>query len=274
MFLGRQPAGRGKIGNPKPLIVCGHQRSGTTLLAALCSSHPDIALTFEFSNFMKLDMSYREYVSVLRKDWMKRRIISIRGHRGQFRKRIDSAIFLTRYLMELQRYRRQEISLSIVTDVLHRIFPSAPVVGDKKPTYVFHLDQLANIGELYRLVIYRDCRDVARSAIEKSQTSWRQKKIGQHLNTAEKVAESWVSAIETMERHAKKIHAIRYEELVTDPQLVFTALGNWLGVDPQGFRHNMIRDSSVGKHKKGLSDQEEREIIRIAGPTMERLGYL
>ena len=67
---------------------------------------------------------------------------------------------------------------------------------------------------------------------------------------------------------------MRYEDLVADGRTVLAAFGNWLGVDPQGFRHQMIDTAWVGEYKQTLSNDEIASIMRIAGPTMERLGYL
>lgn len=254
---------------PKALIIAGHPRSGTTLLNRICNSHPDIIMTFEFRNFKGLNSTYHKYVKFLRKDWYRRRLINIGHSKSKLKKRVESAIFLARYLIGLQRHRQKLISITIVTDILHSIFPSASIVGDKKPTYIFNLDKLARIEGLNRLVIYRDCRDVVRSAIEKAQTGWRKKTF----STATKAAWCWVKAIEIMERHADKIHTIRYEDLVSNTRPVLHDLGTWLGINPAGFRHRMIHTTSMGKYKHSLSDKQIEDIMKIAGPTMKRLGY-
>jgi hypothetical protein len=189
------------------------------------------------------------------------------NHRGRLRKRVDSGIFLARYLLALQHHRREPIDVSIVTNFLHRVFPWATIVGDKWPRYIFMLDKLAAIEDLYRVAIYRDCRDVVRSRIEQRRGN------GKSIPTVQIIVKAWVQAIEMMEQHCDKVHIIRYEDLVSDPQPVLETLGNWLGVDPQGFRHRMIRPTSVGKYKQGLSEKEVADIIAVAGPTMQRLGY-
>jgi len=188
-------------------------------------------------------------------------------------RRLQSGLFLFRYLIGLRCYRNTLIGAREVEAVLRRLFPHATIVGDKFPLYVFDLDKLVTVPDLFRVIIYRDCRDVTRSALEMSRTKWRGRRFAERLGTAEKVAREWVRAIELMERHADQVHVIRYEELVAAPQPVLEALGKYLGVDPQGFRHQRIHVTSVGKYRQGLSEHDLRDVIAIAGPTMERLGY-
>ncbi len=256
-----------------PLIICGHPRSGTSLLNRLCNAHPAIAMTFEFRSFWALDVPYSEHVWAIRKNWVKRPIVRIPGERGKLRACTNSAVFLTRYLTGLLGFGRWQVDVSMVTDVLHQIFPWASIVGDKKPNYILCLDRLLSFEALSCLVIYRDARDVVSSVLQKSRTrpwnnTWRR------LNTAEKAAQSWVSAIETMQRHADSVYPICYEDLVTEPQYVLKLLGNWLAVDPLGFRQRGVHAKSVGKHTSGLSQQALATVMEVAGPTMARLGYL
>lgn len=251
------------------LIIGGHPRSGTTLLQTLCNSHPDIRITPEFRNFYNLDVSYWRHVRGLRKNWYRAPLIP----RGLPHPRVRSLIFLIRYLIELRRSRSTLISAREVEAVLRRIFPHATLVGDKYPEHVFHLDRLSSVPGLFRVIIYRDCRDVARSAVDMSRTRWRGTPLALHMGTVEKVAKRWVHAIEMMERYADLVHVIRYEDLVADPRPVLEAFGTWLGVDPQGFRHQIVHSRSVGKYRQSLSTPELQDIITIAGATLERYGY-
>lgn len=77
-----------------------------------------------------------------------------------------------------------------------------------------------------------------------------------------------------MERHRDTVYIIRYEDLVTDPQAVLTPFGRWLGVDPYKFKYDFVHTNGIGYYKQVLSEREVADILAIAGPTMERLGYL
>jgi len=127
---------------------------------------------------MQINASYKKYIKTLRKNWHQRRIVRLRNRESQYKSRINSAIFLARYLIKLRQYRQDPINLYAILNILHDIFPSASVVGDKKPTYIFNLDRLAKVEGLNRLVIYRDCRDVVRSAMGKNQRdNWGKKNL-------------------------------------------------------------------------------------------------
>lgn len=255
------------------LIITGLHGSGKTLLRKLCNSHPDIKVTEEFMNFMKLNIPYREHVQFLRKNWYTYPLVSTESKLWHFK----SGIFLARYLIALQSYRHVLISAADIETVLRHIFPRATVVGDVFNHYVFVLDTLVNVPSLFLVILYRDCRDVAATISRKfrSELSCRQKPFWlEQIATSENVARRWVSAIEMMERYVNKVHTIRYEDLVTDPKRVLTDFGNWLGVDAKGFRHQMIHTNKIGEYKQYLSNREVAEILAVAGPTMERLGYI
>jgi hypothetical protein len=76
-----------------------------------------------------------------------------------------------------------------------------------------------------------------------------------------------------MERHADLLFIIRYEELVRDPQSSLAGLAEWLHVDSAGFDVDSVKASSIGKYRKGLTPEELDDVMRVAGPTLERLNY-
>ncbi len=267
------------------LLIGGHPRSGTTLLKNICNYHPDITVMSEIGIFQGLGDPYRTY-----KKHILKRILD-KKRKDIFRKRLfDPSYFIKQrmstlitfwnnpfvihYLLKLYRYHNEPINVRTIETVLQSIFPQTRVVGDKYPDYVFWLDEFAKIDSLYRLIIYRDCRDVTSSTLNKAYTTWRNEPWIKHTNTAEKITKRWVRSIEMMERHKDNLHIIRYEDLVQEPKRELEALGRWLGVNPAGFPEKMVRNTSIGKYKSGLSDEELATVINIAGPTMGRLGYL
>ena len=102
---------------------------------------------------------------------------------------------------------------------------------------------------------------------------WKGLRFTQNIDTIEKITSRWVYGIEQMLSHEGRIHIVRYEDLVSDPRRVLTGVGEWLGVDPAAFPTLDARPTSIGKHRDGLSDAELTVVNRIAGPTLERLGY-
>ncbi len=51
------------------LIVTGHQRSGTSLLARLLNAHPEVRLTSEFGNFLRVGAPRSQYIRRFLKRW-------------------------------------------------------------------------------------------------------------------------------------------------------------------------------------------------------------
>jgi sulfotransferase family protein len=251
------------------LLIGGQPRSGTTLLRRLCNSHPEIALTHEFEYFFGLEQTYVEHTYLLLgKLWEK--------IGDGFVLDLDIYSFVMRYLFNMRRCRGGLINIAAIEATLRSIFPKARIVGDKTPGYVYSLDRFVVTSGLSCLIIFRDCRDVTSSTLESVRTKWRKTPWTQTIDTAEKVAKSWVRSIEIMERHKDKIHIIRYEDLVREPRRELETLANWLGVDSSGFPTwivRSIRDTSVGKYKTKLTDEELKTVMEIAGPTMARLGY-
>ena len=261
------------------LIIGGHQRSGTSLLQQVCNSHLNIRVTFEFGNFLALRRPYKVYrTQILRRWWNIGNKWPLDSPYARIPPgiRFWNFIFVMRYIFlvngERRRRNRSRVDAGIIEAALRRMCPEAHIVGDKWPFYVFRLDKLAEVESLLRVIIYRDCRDVVHSTLKQARTEWKGPWV-EKMNTAEKAARRWVEAIEIMERHADKLYIIRYEDLVRQPEAELAALGEWLGVDPAGFSAHTIRDTSIGKYKNGLTDEELTTIMEIAGPTMARLGY-
>lgn len=257
---------------PKLLAIGGHPRSGTSILARVCNSHPEIALTSEFRNLADMGENYFRYVASIRKDFWHGLIQPPPNRRWWQKSKVVNATFFARYLVGLLPYGRY-VDAEAVRKVLHWIFPDASVVGDKRPIYYMKLDKLTRIEGLHTIIVYRDCRDVTSSVFRMMDTTWRGREANKYVDTPAKMAQHWIDAIERMERHADKIQIVRYEDFVANPAPILDELGENLGIDPGGFVTGEIRTSSIGKYRKGLSTKQIDRVMAIAGPTMQRLGY-
>jgi hypothetical protein len=241
-------------------------RSGTTLLRSLCNGHPEMAITDEFKFFSGLGQTYREHGRRLIKRLWRQTL----RNKTRWKWNLDSCTFGVRYLFNLHRHRNHLIDVQAIESTLQSIFPEARIIGDKTPSYVFLLDKLVMITGLRCLIIF----DVTSSVLERVRAKWNKRAWSQTVDTAEKVAKRWVRSIEFMESHKEQIHIIRYEDLVREPRRELEALARWLGVEFAGFPKERIRDNSIGKYKNGLTDEELKTVMEIAGPTMARLGYV
>ncbi len=265
------------------LLICGHPRSGTTLLRNLCLHHPQLAVTNEFGAFHCLGSTRREYSRYMLRRWWKK---GLGGHKTLLTTRVNSPrslvlgimrrhIFTMRYLLRLWLARRRTIDAALVDNLYRSLFPDALHSGDKFPDYIFSLDQYAALDDLSIIVVYRDCRDVTSSALERARKEWKYHNPAgfRKMRTAEQIAKQWVRAISLMEKHRDRVHIIRYEDLVHMPRETLSALGDFLGVSGEDFPFDLVRSDRIGKHRSGLSAEELEVVLRVAGPTMRQIGY-
>jgi hypothetical protein len=261
-------------------------RSGTTILQRLCNAHPQMRVTDEFGNYAFLGDPFHRYaartaarIHTIGGRWR------ILGPPGYLSSRLphDFGVRSRNHAANLQNCAVHLLRLARhcpVTVTLDRLVRADAhdnqellVVGDKLPSYALMWDRLVPLPDLLRLVIYRDCRDVTSSFLRKVRTDWKRRPWARYVDTAEKVAIRWVRAIEDLESRAQSLHIMRYEDLVADPRAILDRLAGWLEVGPGGFDPGMVSATSVGKHLQGLTKKELEDVLRVAGPTMDRLNY-
>jgi len=230
------------------LIIGGHMRSGTTLLWKLCNSHPDILLTREFGCYIGAGKSYLKHSrEMLKRCWVKRNDDFLLGTGLRSGRLLDNCRFVMQYLLEIGKLHAGQIQGSDIQRAIRNCVPEARIAGDKFPYYVFILNRLVEIDNLACVIMYRDARDVASSSllmVRSIDQPW-----VKYFNSAEKVSRQWVRAIECMEQHADKVHSIRYENLVSQPEVEVNKLSVYLGVDASGFSLDLVHNNSIGKYK-------------------------
>jgi hypothetical protein len=255
------------------LVIGGHPRSGTTMLKNLCDQHPAMAVTFEFHSFLHLNQPLATYRRFLRKNWYARPLLGRWDRLPAYRK-FMSGVFYFRYMMSFLGPGHNAVTLDQVESAYRRIFPRAALVGDKYPRYVFALDRLAAYPEMKRVMIYRDPRDVARSTLEKVVSDWRGRKFAARYDSAEKISRSWIRSMESIHLYQSEIFAVKYEELVREPEHVLAGLSDYLGVEYDGFKPQIVKSDRIGKFRHGLPKQQADTIVSIAGTWMTQYGYL
>lgn len=258
------------------LIIAGRPRSGTTILQTLCDSHPDIAFTNEFGNFQFIDQSFIKHAHNIFNRWQR-----VKGKWAFDFSSVDEAkplarvnfAFAMRYLFYLFGNCRKAVTVEAIEATYKDIFPEAKVVGDKLPHYLLQMEKLAAQENLKRLVIYRDCRDVTSSFLKQARTTWKDAPWIHKLDSAEKIATSWVRDVGIMESFADKLMIVQYETLMRQPAQELARISTWLDIDPDGFPIELLSTNSIGKYQEGLTTAELETVLQIAGPTMARLGY-
>ncbi len=259
------------------LMICGHPRSGTTLLQQLCDGHPELGVTNELGNFTHLNRFYPAYAHHLLDRWQRVQggwafDVAYAGEKESLR--ANNLRFVLRHLGHLLQRGLGRVTVPRLEAAYRRSFPQARILGDKWPHYLFILDRFIDDPGLIHLVIYRDGRDVTSSFLKQVRTTWRDAPWVGKIDTAEKIAQRWVRGIDIMERYADKVYIMRYETLMQQPREELNRLAAWLAVDPAGFDSAMIRPTSIGKYQTGLTEAELETVMAIAGPTLARLGYL
>lgn len=270
---------------PRPLIITGMPRSGTTLLQELCDNHPQMRVTKEFGNYLFVG---KPLIGYMRGTARRARQINGKWRPYGFRHEVPKTLLQTlrirganqiangvavlAHALRIARHGTGPVTLSGLV-AAEAGDDGIRVVGDKFPQYIFRMDQFVDLPELLRLVIYRDCRDVTSSFLKKLRADWKNQSWTRPFNTAGKIARKWVDGIEIMERHAESLFVVRYEALASDAEGELRRIAEWLDVDPSGFDKERVFGSSVGSYRRGLTPKELDEVLAVAGPTLERLGY-
>jgi hypothetical protein len=234
-------------------------------------------MTNEFGNLVYLGRSQEAYVRHVFDRWRRvrgRLAFDISYHSDPRLMYIRNLLFILNHLYRFRRQNQEQATAVSIEATLRAMYPKAKVVGDKWPHYLFGMDKYVQEDNLARLVIYRDCRDVTSSFLLKARTSWKDTDWIRNVDSAKKIAAKWVRGIEIMEKHADKLIILQYEALMHEPEQELQRVSKSLGVDPAGFPTDMIDPGSIGKYQQGLTAEEVETIIRVAGSTMARLGYL
>lgn len=158
--------------------------------------------------------------------------------------------------------------------------------GDKTPWNTMYLKDIVKAyPDAYYLYLKRDGRDVVASQLKSD------------MRDFEASATRWIDANTACQRHLKRARRapleIAYEELVTDPETVFSAIFDWADLDfeanyltriPERLgdvgRHDHhaavtrpITASSIGKWRDSLSAQQFGTLPPAFADMMQALGY-
>jgi hypothetical protein len=255
-------------------------RSGTTALAQLVGSHPEIRVGLELGAFIGLERSPIARRGRLLDLWRRQPLVlapllTARGHGAGAALRIAGhriGTYATLLARAPQAARSGPPDLRLQA-VLRAALGDGRVMGDGHHEYLWQLPELLRVPGLQVIMAYRDGRDVVSSTLRRVRTTWRGRAWIGTVDTARKVAERWVRAIELMELYAGDVLAVRYEELMSDPGSVLATIAGTLDVEAAGFRSDLLHRRSVGKHRSLLTADELADVEDVAGPTLARHGY-
>jgi hypothetical protein len=184
-----------------------------------------------------------------------------------------------RHLLAHHRW-REPASLDIIHHALAVVLaqPNTRYVGDKYPDYLLHYPRYVHRPRTRCVFIYRDPRDVVASLLTRVRYGpWRRKPWSSRFDTAAKATTYWslgMQCIEDISRLETNALAIRYEDLVTDPESTVAALANHLAVSASDFNWSEVRMNRIGQYRETLNEGELETVERLAGVFMRRHNYL
>ena len=248
-----------------PVFLGGEGRSGTTLLRVMLDAHPSIACGPE-SHFL-VDQHFRDFHKYFR-DTLWRR-----GEGFGYEKSDLDDLFrdFARGWFETYMKKRGKRRWA-----------------DKTPQTIHCLPYLWELFPTARFVhLIRDGRDVACSIIPQN---W-------GPSTVEEAAERWVDCVWKGVIHradTERYSEVRYEDLVRDPEAHVRRVLAWIGEEWDACVLDYHRDvadnpektessaeqvarplytSSLGRWQRDLKPKQVKAFEKIAGETLEFLGY-
>lgn len=285
---------------PAPLYVAGVSRSGTTVMAAALDAHPAIHMGYEL--IPPADLNVAALTEALAAPEMAtaawpRKVgnlvaAKLGSHTGQFVKRTARAGATLESLRDALRPHR---SAATPLGIAERLDIAGDIVAAHAAEGVTHTGHKAQ-GPYLRLGLSR--RDDARAVVmirDPRAVVASQLRTGMAADP-DVVARRWLSALDDADAAEGRVRAVRYEDLVADPERALRDVLDWLGVPfsavvvdfhrqpvgvlVDGQRHAndaMLRrgfvDDRVASWHEELTDEQAVAISRTCGGAMARFGY-
>jgi len=279
------------------IFVGGTGRSGTSLLRRLLNTNPAIASVPGETKCIN-DESFRlaphwfhsqpveerpRALQILKSLWLERFYCYVHSHKASphddlFR---GFCLWLEKASLEKELSRLDALleatSLREIEIVWGRLYASLFDYSckekgkeywvEKTPRNSFYADYLYSILPGMKLInIVRDGRDVALSM---HNVLWGQKDYIKALDWWAEEIEQTERVLESLPDHAAL--TVRYEDLVTDPEVTMGHIAEFLGVTPA---YDLdIFASSVGRWKSSLPPVAQEHAISSYGSLFERYGY-
>ncbi len=230
--------------NHDPFFIVGSERSGTTLLRLMMTSHPALAVPPEGDFLLRLRVHQPSAPAQQQAFFQAFLGIEKCAEWGLTLAELTEAcgIFQPRSWPELA-------ALPYWT-WLAKSYPDASRWGDKNPCFVHRIPALVAMYPRARFVhIIRDGRDVA--------ASWLKVHFGPaDVTTAARTWRAAVAAgLQAARRFPSQVYTIRYEDLLRDPVGVLTGICRFLhevfSPEMMGYSEENQRRGLVPSHRKG-----------------------
>jgi len=221
-------AGRG-------LLICGHPKSGTSLLLSLLDGHPDVLAFPEETKYFRAIHERADLHSA------EALIEHTRVGRLVRRTAADNAVGGDLARVDPVAFERELASLLVPGRSPHEVLPavmlayaasrgSPPLAywAEKTPLHELHLSKaIALWPDLRAIYVLRDPRDVHVSFAVKRQTRGRRLSV---LNTVRRIRSSLRAWDAFSSAHPGRACLVRYEDLVREPTTTTRALARFLEI--------------------------------------------
>lgn len=275
----------------QPFFIVGSGRSGTTLLRRVLQANPQLHIAPENHSLGSVIELFSRNSSLA---WPR----VVRLVLSSFE---DSRYFAETFNISLRPLATRLVdapiddrNLAFILDSLYRYHGQQTGQtfqrwGDKTPLNSFYLDQILTVFPDSRFVhMLRDGVDVAYSFVEAGLYS--------DIVTAAKQWQSSVRAVRNFSRrHPSICFYVRYEQLVTTPDVVIPSVCNFLDIeydksmienlshiegmnDLKKYKHfsNVLRPitaNSIGKGRSAISKDERNQLDLLIGSDLDKYGY-
>lgn len=278
----------------KQFFILGNPRSGTSMFRMMLNSHPEIVVPPEcgFAHWLS-----NEYLD---KDFSQKSV------REQYIDALSKTKKFETWNINLDFVRKllEGHSVSSYTDAVRCTYMAygygrdsqVSLVGDKNNYYIKHCNELKAIFPDAKFVlIVRDGRDVACSYLELSNSSSNSQYKPNLPSEIEEIAKEWKTNNGTvLEAFGDNVHIIRYEDLVTTPEVELSKVCRFLGVEfhqdmlafykkndePKDFLGwksktlEKVDSKNLKKYKEKLSEEQIEIFDVCAGSMLKRFGYV
>lgn len=256
-----------------PIFIIGSPRSGTTLLRLMVTSHPHIAVPPEcgfavwhapkYGDWEAGDQRLDEFLADLKAS---RKMETWNLNYEQLRERLAS---------------KQAGTYSALVSTVYEQFaaqfqPSARRWGDKNNFHVKHIGDLDRLFPTALFVhIVRDGRDVCCSYRELKDSSSDSPYVPRLPAEPRSVAKEWAANLAAVQSglsqlDSKRVHQLRYEDLVSAPETELQKLCQFAGED---FSEAMLTYAERNRlHQLEPVDFLAWKKLTLEGPTKQRVG--
>jgi hypothetical protein len=280
-----------------PLLVCGHSKSGTSLLMSLLDGHPDV-LVFPGETKYFRDIHGRPEFGTAEALLTQTRISRLAGDRhvarelGRDHRAVDQGVFED----ELRALFAEPVPESDLLPAI--VLAYARAIGEsprrywveKTPRNEHHLDTALTLWPgLKAIYIARDPRDIYASFRKKREKRGKRLPVGTFVRRMHASLSIWGAFAE---RHPERSVSVRYEDLVREPRETTQQIANFLGIEwhsalvsptqvgrhwggnsMYGETHSDISPTPIGRYSVSLTRSEIRALEYRLRPVFERFSW-